>query len=71
MKPVPPLAARPAHPERVCWGCRKLCAEADRACGDDTARGLHPSELFGEDWLDFEAAKNGAGRNFLKKRGRA
>jgi hypothetical protein len=44
------LPKRPAHPERVCWGCPLYCAADDMRCGGDTLRAPHPSELFGEDW---------------------
>lgn len=47
------IALRPAHPERICWGCDKYCPAADLACGNGTIRTLHPVELFGEDWLDW------------------
>lgn len=45
-----PLA--PAHPERVCWGCDKLCPASDLACANGSERTPHPSELFGEDWYE-------------------
>lgn len=41
---------KPAHPERICWGCDKLCPVRDLACGNGTERTPHPIELFGEDW---------------------
>lgn len=41
---------RPTHPERVCWGCDKLCPATDLACGNGTERTPHPVELFGDDW---------------------
>jgi hypothetical protein len=44
---------RPAHPERVCWGCEKLCPAESLACGNGTIRTLHPMELFGEDWAEW------------------
>lgn len=43
----------PAHPERVCWGCEKLCPASDLACGNGTIRTPHPSELFGSDWDEW------------------
>lgn len=49
MSKIPP---RPAHPERVCWGCDKYCPADDLACGNGTIRTLHPCELFGDDWLE-------------------
>ncbi len=48
------IALHPKHPERVCWGCEKLCAAKDLRCGNGTIRTLHPVELFGEDWTDWE-----------------
>ena len=50
---------RPAHPERVCWGCEKLCPADSLACGNGTIRTLHPAELFGDDWMEwFERGAN-------------
>ena len=46
------LPLHPAHPERVCWGCAKYCPASDLACGNGTDRAQHPSEIFGEDWLE-------------------
>jgi hypothetical protein len=43
----------PARPERVCWGCEKFCPAHDLACGNGTIRTPHPSELFGDDWLEW------------------
>jgi hypothetical protein len=40
----------PPHPERVCWGCDRLCSASDLVCGSDTVRTPHPVELFGDDW---------------------
>jgi hypothetical protein len=48
----------PARPERVCWGCEKFCPAHDLACGNGTIRTPHPSELFGDDWLEWSAARN-------------
>lgn len=42
---------RPGHPERVCWGCEKLCPADDMRCGNGTDRAQHPIELWGEDWM--------------------
>jgi len=53
-------ALHPTHPERICWGCDKLCPAESLACGNGTIRTLHPSELFGEDWLDWEREKEAA-----------
>jgi hypothetical protein len=44
---------RPKHPERVCWGCDKLCPAEALACGNGTIRAPHPCELFGDDWLEW------------------
>jgi Protein of unknown function (DUF3079) len=46
-------ALRPAHPERVCWGCDKYCPADDLTCGNGTIRTAHPCELFGDDWLEW------------------
>lgn len=43
----------PAHPERTCWGCDRLCPANDLGCGNGTVRTQHPAELLGDDWLDF------------------
>lgn len=42
----------PRHPDRICWGCDKFCRADDLACGNGTIRTPHPSELFGDTWLD-------------------
>ena len=44
---------RPAHPERICWGCDRFCPADALMCGNGTVATLHPSELFGEDWMDW------------------
>lgn len=49
--------ALPPHPERICWGCEQYCPAHDLACGNGTIRTLHPVELFGDDWLEWEAEK--------------
>ncbi len=41
---------RPAHPERVCWGCDKYCPSDSMMCGNGSERTQHPVELFGDDW---------------------
>jgi len=51
-------ALYPAHPERVCWGCDKLCPAESLACGNGTIRTPHPMELFGEDWLEWESRRS-------------
>jgi hypothetical protein len=43
---------RPAHPERICWGCDRYCGADDLGCAG-TVRAAHPCELFGEDWLEW------------------
>ena len=47
----------PTHPERICWGCDKLCPANNLACGNGTIRTPHPAELFGDDWLEWEERK--------------
>jgi hypothetical protein len=42
---------RPAHPERICWGCEHYCPANDMRCGNGTERAQHPIELWGEDWM--------------------
>lgn len=44
----------PVHPERICWGCDKYCPSDSLACGNGSERTQHPSELFGDDWLDWQ-----------------
>lgn len=48
-----PTVLHPKNPERICWGCDKLCPADSLACGNGTIRTLHPVELFGEDWLEW------------------
>ena len=55
MNPRTPL--HPRHPERTCWGCDKYCSADDLACGNGTIRAMHPIELFGDDWLEWEASR--------------
>ena len=50
----------PRHPERLCWGCDRLCPADSLACGNGTIRTLHPVELFGEDWVEWLGAKDAA-----------
>lgn len=45
--------AVPQHPERVCWGCDLRCPAGDLKCGEDTPRSQHPSEVFGDDWVEW------------------
>jgi hypothetical protein len=49
----PKSTLHPTHPERVCWGCDKLCPANSLACGNGTIRAPHPVELFGDDWLEW------------------
>jgi hypothetical protein len=51
------IPLRPAHPERICWGCDKYCAAGDLACGNGTIRTPHPCELLGDDWRDWSAQR--------------
>ncbi|HMA94379.1 MAG TPA: DUF3079 domain-containing protein [Polyangiaceae bacterium] len=44
---------KPSHPERICWGCERLCSDKDLACGNGTERTQHPIELFGDDWRSW------------------
>ncbi|MCE7868857.1 DUF3079 domain-containing protein [bacterium CPR1] len=46
---------KPAHPERICWGCERFCPADALACGMDTVRAPHPHELFGDDWRTWVA----------------
>ena len=51
----------PAHPERICWGCDRYCPADALMCGNGSLATPHPSELFGEDWLEWGlGAKAGA-----------
>lgn len=52
------IALNPRHPERICWGCERLCAADDLACGNGTIRTMHPAELFGDDWLEWAETKH-------------
>jgi len=49
----------PNHPERICWGCEKLCPANDMRCGNGTERAQHPVELFGDDWYELERENRG------------
>ena len=40
----------PKHPERICWGCEKLCPANHLMCRE--TRAAHPVELFGDDWWE-------------------
>jgi hypothetical protein len=58
----------PSRPERVCWGCDKVCAADSMMCGNGSVRTPHPAELFGDDWAEWgldapaEAATGDQGR---------
>lgn len=47
----------PKHPERICWGCDLYCPADSLRCGNGSERTMHPAELFGEDWLEWEAER--------------
>ena len=47
------IPERPAHPERICWGCDLYCAANDLRCGNGKERTQHPVETFGPDWMQF------------------
>jgi hypothetical protein len=44
---------KPANPERICWGCDRYCAADSLLCGNGTIATPHPSELFGDDWMEW------------------
>lgn len=54
---TPKVPLHPSNPERICWGCDKYCPADSLACGNGTIRTLHPSELFGDDWMEWIAEK--------------
>jgi len=54
------LVLHPVRPERICWGCDKLCPAEDLRCGNGTVRTMHPCELFGDDWLEWSLGAHGA-----------
>ena len=45
--------SKPAHPERICWGCDRYCAVDAMACGNGSVPTPHPSELSGDGWLQW------------------
>lgn len=49
----------PRHPERVCWGCEKLCPVNHLMCRE--TRAAHPAELFGDDWWEASNPQPTAG----------
>jgi hypothetical protein len=50
----------PSHPERICWGCDKLCPADDMRCGNGSIRAPHPVELMGSDWFEELQRKEGS-----------
>lgn len=55
--PTKPAVLHPKNPDRICWGCDRLCPAESLACGNGTIRTPHPAELFGDDWLDWLDAR--------------
>ena len=51
--PLRRFPPHPAHPERICWGCHYYCPADSMRCGNGSERTQHPSELLGDDWMDF------------------
>ena len=45
-----PFPLNPSHPERICWGCDRYCANSALACGNGADRTMHPCEMLGDDW---------------------
>jgi Protein of unknown function (DUF3079) len=43
----------PKHPERICWGCDRYCPAQAMICGNGSVATPHPSELFGDDWMEW------------------
>ncbi len=43
----------PKHPERICWACDKYCRADALMCGNGSLATPHPSELFGDDWMEW------------------
>lgn len=52
--------ARPAHPERICWGCDRYCPVDSMMCGNGSVATLHLFELFGEDWASWGSSSSPA-----------
>jgi hypothetical protein len=46
----------PKHPDRICWGCEKLCPANDLRCGKE--RAPHPCEDSGDGWYDAETDRD-------------
>lgn len=51
---LPESLLHPRHPERICWGCDRYCSADALGCANGSIRTPHPSELFGDDWLEWE-----------------
>ncbi len=51
--PVKRFPIHPAKPERICWGCDQYCPADAMKCGNGSVATPHPSELFGDDWLEW------------------
>lgn len=47
------IPVAPKYPERVCWGCDKLCPAGDLRCGNGKDRCAHPIETDGPDWYNM------------------
>lgn len=58
--PMKPGMTHPRHPERICWGCDRLCAADDLGCANGSIRTPHPIELFGDDWEEWFARNDDA-----------
>lgn len=54
------IPLHPKQPERICWGCDKYCPADALRCGNGTIRTPHPSELFGDDWQEWENKDEGS-----------
>ena len=65
-----PRLLHPIHPERVCWGCDRLCPADDLRCANGSIRTPHPCELFGDDWLESSMSdvSTGAARDEPRSR---
>ncbi len=55
------MPLHPKHPERICWGCEKLCPADDLRCGNGSERAQHPAELFGDDWYEWSQRRETSG----------
>lgn len=58
---MPRFPIHPKNPERICWGCDRLCSADNLLCGNGTVRTQHPAEIFGDDWAEWLAEKNSPG----------